>query len=86
MADQYIVVDTIAGRTEAEILCGFLEARGIKCMISQEAAGWVYGLNVGPLASVDILVPSHQADEAREALREIRESGGGEDTTADEGG
>ena len=76
MADQFVVVDTVSGRTEAEFLRSFLRARGIQCVISQEAVGWIYGFGVGPLASVEILVPSHQSKEARAAIKEYRKSNG----------
>ncbi len=70
MVDRFVVIDTVSGRTEAEILRSFLHARGIQCEISQEAVGWVYGLTAGPFANVDILVPSRQGKAAREALKE----------------
>ncbi|HJW89494.1 MAG TPA: hypothetical protein VJ436_02510 [Anaerolineales bacterium] len=74
MVDRFIVVDTVSGRTEAEFLISFLQARGIKCELSQEAVGWVYGMGVGPLAEVDILVPSNQGKQAREALKEYHKT------------
>ena len=74
MVDRFIVVDTVSGRTEAEFLLSFLEARGIQCELSQEAIGWVFGIGVGPLSEVDILVPSHQGKQAREALKEYHKA------------
>jgi hypothetical protein len=71
MVDRFVVVDTVSGRTEAEIVRSFLHAKGIQCEISQEAVGWVYGLEVGPLAKVEVLVPSRQGKKAREALKEF---------------
>lgn len=70
MVDRFVVIETVPGRTEAEFLRSFLRARGIHCEISQEAAAVVYGFGVGPLANADLLVPSHQAKRAREALKE----------------
>ena len=70
MVDRYIVVDTISGRTEAELLRSMLQARGIQCELSEEAAGWVYGIGIGPLAEVELLVPSHQSKLARQILKE----------------
>jgi hypothetical protein len=72
MVDRFVVVYKARGRTEAEIVRSFLQAKGIQCEISQEAVGWIYGLGTGPLAEAEILVPSHQAKEARQSLKEFR--------------
>ncbi len=74
MVDRLIVLEKVSGRTEAEFLRSFLQARGIHCELSQETAGWVYGLGVGPIASVEILVPSEQGKKAREALKEYHKT------------
>ena len=74
MVDRFIVVDKVSGRTEAEILRSYLQAIGVQCELSQEAAGWVYGMGVGPLAEVEILVPSSQGKQARQALKEYHHS------------
>ena len=79
MPDEYVVIDTVSGRGNAEILRSFLEAQGIRCELSQEALGSVYGLTIGPLGSVDLLVPSYQGKHARELISEYhlsQESGG----------
>jgi len=68
MAEKIIVVGTTSGVLEAEILRGMLEARGIEVRLSHEALTTIYGFGVGPLAEVEILVPIHQADEARQIL------------------
>lgn len=70
MGERYVVIETVSGRLEAEILCSFLRSRDIQCEISQEAAATVYGMGVGRLARADILVPTSQAEEARQALEE----------------
>jgi len=70
MPDTFIVIETVAGRGNAEILRGFLETQGIQCELSQEALGSVYGFTVGGLGSVDLLVPSQQGKQARELIRE----------------
>ncbi|WP_322807902.1 putative signal transducing protein [Thermanaerothrix sp.] len=56
------------GRLHADIIRGFLEAAGFTVLLYQESAGAVYGLTVGPLGEVRILVPSEQAAEARALL------------------
>jgi hypothetical protein len=74
MPDKFVVVETIAGRGNAEILRSFLQAQGIQCELSQEALGSVYGFTVGGLGSVDLLVPSQQGKQAREIIREYHRS------------
>jgi hypothetical protein len=74
MSDKFLVIDTVSGRGNAEILRGFLQAQGIQCELSQEALGSVYGLTIGGLGSVDLLVPSHQGKRARELIREYHKS------------
>ncbi len=70
MVDQYIVVDTVMGQVEAEIVRGFLNAKGIKCELSQEAIGKIFSTGLGLTGSVDILVPSQQGKQARLAIKE----------------
>ena len=70
MPDEFIVVDTVSGRGTAEMLRSFLHAQGVQCELSQEAVGIVYGMTVGTLGSVDLLVPSHQGKQARELVKD----------------
>jgi len=56
------------GRLHADIIRGFLEAAGFSVLLYQESAGAVYGLTVGPLGEVRILVPADQAADARDLL------------------
>jgi len=70
MPDQYVTVEIVAGRQEAEIMKAYLNARGIKCYVSQEAAGNVYGFSIGTLGNVEIRVPSSQAKRARQAIHD----------------
>jgi hypothetical protein len=72
MSDRFIVVYVAAGQMEGELLKSFLQARGIQCVLSEEAVGWVYGFGVGPLAEVQVLVPSHQGKQARAALKQYQ--------------
>ena len=63
--DQDIVqVGSVSGKIEAEILRGLLESRGISVWLVHEAAASIYGLGVGPLAQVDLMVAAAQASEA----------------------
>ena len=68
MVDPYVTVTTVAGRPEAEFIKSFLNADGIECELSQEAAGSVFGLSVGTLGAVEILVPTSKAGRARRMI------------------
>ena len=72
MIDRFVVVETVSGRTKAELLRSLLQANGVQCELSQEALGWVHGLEIGSLGSVDLLVPSHQAKSARKVLKQYQ--------------
>lgn len=67
---ELVVVDEVAGELQGEIVRGLLEAQGIPAMLSEEGAGRVYGLGVGPLARVQILVPAEFSQQARQILDE----------------
>lgn len=69
MPDRFVTVEIVAGRPEADFIRSYLRAHGIKCELSQEAVGHVYGLSVGILANVAIRVPSRQVVRARELIQ-----------------
>jgi len=62
------VVDVVSGDIQAELLRGLLEAQGIPVMLSKEGAGHAFGLQVGPLSEIEILVASPSKEEARQIL------------------
>lgn len=66
-ADWKVLVE-VSGGLRPEILKGLLEAQGIPAMLNQEGAGRAYGLTVGPLGQVQVLVPAEQYEEARQLL------------------
>lgn len=70
---QWVSVAAALGPAQAEILRGRLETEGIPARVAQEAAGGVYGLTVGLLGQVDVLVPEEQAARAREILNDVAE-------------
>jgi hypothetical protein len=72
MADYFVVVDTVCGRQEGEILQSYLRAQGIDCQVSQEAVGTVIGITIDGMGATQILVPSRQREEALEAIRRFR--------------
>jgi len=61
----WVVVDTVNGSLNAEILRGLLQAQGIEVLLSQEGAGRALGLEVGLMGDIDILVNSDDVPEAR---------------------
>jgi hypothetical protein len=71
-SQHFVVVATTAGPGPAAILRSSLEAAGIPAITSQEGAGAAYGLTVGPLGLVDILVPADRAAEAEAHLDSLR--------------
>ena len=58
----------VSGELQANLLRNLLEAQGIKVFLNQEGAGKAYGLIVGPLGQVQVLVPEHQSQEARQIV------------------
>ena len=65
---KWVVVNTVSGSLQADILRTLLESRDIKVFLNQEGAGRAYGINVGPLGEVQILVPESQSQEAKQIL------------------
>jgi hypothetical protein len=66
--ERWQVAVEVAGEIQAEILRGMLEAQGIKVWISQEGAGRAYGLGVGRLGRVQILVPEEDLEQSKALL------------------
>jgi hypothetical protein len=68
------VVYETNGSFLAEILRGLLEAQEISVVLSQEGAGRAYGLTVGTLGRVQILVPAPDVERAQHILEEYETS------------
>ena len=68
MSETWEVVAEIYGELQAELLRGLLEVQGILVVLNQEGAGRAYGLNVGPLGQVQIMVPASSVEDARHVL------------------
>ena len=66
--EQWEVVDSVSGDLNAEMLRGLLEAQGIPVNLSQEGVARAYGLGVGPLAEVEIMVPDTYVREAEKVI------------------
>lgn len=81
--ENWQVIEEVAGDLQAEILRGLLEAQGIQVLLSQEGiAHFAYSLTVGPLSTVQILVPTSQLEAAKVILEDYH-LGKFEDTGSD---
>ena len=65
------VVYTANGLLEAETVKILLESFGIPAFTNQESAGAAYGLTVGPLGEVDVMVPEKHLNEAKKIIKEM---------------
>lgn len=65
---RWVRVAVALGPAHAEILRGRLEAEGIPARVLQEPAGSVYGLTVGLLGQIDVVVPQEYAAQACDLL------------------
>jgi len=72
------VVYVAAGMLEAESVKIMLESFGITAFVNQESAGTTYGLTVGFLGEVEVIVPLDQISEAKKIIADM-ESGKLED-------
>ncbi len=69
MADEeWVLVDKVQGQLQAELLRGLLEAQGIRVWLNQQGAARAYAVAVGTLGLVEILVPTNDAEQARQVL------------------
>jgi len=68
--ERWEVIEEVYGELQAELLRGLLEAQGIQVVLNQEGAGRAYGLNVGHLGQVQIMVPASSIGDARRILED----------------
>ena len=64
MSEEYIKVFVANGQLEADMVRLMLEASGVQVITRRESAGAVYGLTVGSLGEVHLVVPESQFEEA----------------------
>lgn len=69
----YVEVYDANGQLEADMIRLMLEASGLHVITRQESAGAVYGLTVGPLGVVRILVPETEVTDAKNLLTAMEE-------------
>ena len=65
-----MVVYIAHSEPEAYIVAGRLESEGIKAWVHQEPVGRAYGLSIGPLGEVKVLVSPEDYDQALAILDE----------------
>jgi hypothetical protein len=70
---EFVPVYTAQGQLAGEMIRLLLESMDIPAIISQESAGITFGLTVGPMGEVKILVPANRVTEALEILKEMEE-------------
>jgi arsenate reductase len=75
---EFVTVYKAHGKLDAESIKGFLEAQDIPAFLDPNAIGQIYGLTVGDLGQVGVMVSSENEARARELL-EAMESGEFED-------
>ncbi len=66
--EEWILVDRVQGQIQAELLRGLLEAQGIRVWLNQQGASHAYAVAVGTLGMVEILVPTNDAEQAKQVL------------------
>ncbi|MBE0408970.1 MAG: DUF2007 domain-containing protein [Anaerolineales bacterium] len=54
---EWVIIEVVQGELQAEFFRGFLESQGVPVKLNQEGAGRAFGLAVGHLGNVQILVP-----------------------------
>ncbi len=66
----WVSVSELYDPEEAYLVIGLLEASGVPVKVERESAGRLFGLTVGPLAKITILVPVEKRPEAEKLLTE----------------
>lgn len=67
------IIAEVYNHDEAYFLTGLLNSVEIPVKMERETLGNIYGLTVGPLATIKILVPCERADDAQKLLAEQNE-------------
>ncbi len=82
--DGWMVAYIASSEPEAYIVAGRLESEGIQAFVHQEPAGRAYGLTVGPLGEVKVLVLPEDYDTALAILEEDVDTSGDETADSDD--
>ena len=65
---KFVPVYSAEGKLAADMVRLMLESFGIHAVTEQESIGATYGIVIGPLGQVDVLVPENQVADAVEIL------------------
>lgn len=63
-----VVLTEVYNLDEAQLISGLLIMAGIPVKLGHETAGELFGLSVGPLAMIKIIVPAAQLADAQKIL------------------
>ncbi|MGE5582059.1 MAG: putative signal transducing protein [Bacillota bacterium] len=75
----WVEATAVYNQDEAQLITGLLTMAGIPVRVERESAGDIYGLTIGPLAKVSLLVPADRLEDAGKIL-----AGEAEDFLTDE--
>ncbi len=70
MNEDWVVIYRAENAVEAALIKSRMEELGIPVLEKGESVGLIYGFTVGPLATIDIMVPARLYEDALEALRD----------------
>jgi hypothetical protein len=65
---EWVNVAEVYNQDEAQLISGLLSMAEIPVKIEREPAGGLYGLTIGPLAKIQILVPINRIADAEKIL------------------
>ncbi len=65
---KWVMLTTISGEMQAELMRGLLEAQGIPVLLMQESAGRAIGIGISPLGEVEIHVPKTKIQDAHDVI------------------
>ena len=66
--EQWEVLTEVYNQDEMQLIGGLLNMAGIPIKIDRDATGDLYGLTIGPLARIQIMVPAHLKEAAEKVL------------------
>ena len=65
---KWVMLTTVSGEMQAELMRGLLEAQGIPVLLMQESAGRAIGISNSPLGEVEIHVSKSRLQEGRNVI------------------
>ncbi len=65
---EWAVLEEVYNHDEAQLICGLLSMARIPVKVDRDSASELYGLTIGPLAKIKIMVPGDLLMEAQKVL------------------